>query len=245
MLLLDKLKTKAAVTISTLGSGTSNALVDRTHSNPQEPPYSSTSSTSTTSSSTPSPQSQSPPSPSQPPESPQTPVETEPINVYDVIRAAWDLKVQRLEEFAARYLASRLEDYIDEDEFAELIRESADRLEARQETDTIELLDDIRYYLSERFRFRFEGAGLEEMLHEGGGEEGVDEVDDVDGVDEGGGEPEGLGVEGEGDGGEGEGGGMRTLDGDVVEDEFASDAVNYQILIDKIDKMLERLELSA
>jgi hypothetical protein len=38
---------------------------------------------------------------------------------------------------------------------------------------------------------------------------------------------------------------MRTLDGDVVEDEFASDAVNYQILIDKIDKMLERLELSA
>jgi hypothetical protein len=251
MLLLDKLKTKAAVTISTLGSGTSNALVDRTHSNPQEPPYSSTSSTSTTSSSTPSPQSQSPPSPSQPPESPQTPVETEPINVYDVIRAAWDLKVQRLEEFAARYLANRLEDYIDEDEFAELIRESADRLEARQETDTIELLDDIRYYLSERFRFRFEGAGLEEMLHEGGGEEGVDEdegVDEVDvvvGVDAGGGEPEGLGVEGEGDGGEGEGGGMRTLDGDVVEDEFASDAVNYQILIDKIDKMLERLELSA
>jgi hypothetical protein len=49
----------------------------------------------------------------------------------------------------------------------------------------------------------------------------------------------------DGDGGEGEGGGMRTLDGDVVEDEFASDAVNYQILIDKIDRMLERLQLSA
>src|SRR5690606_9696897 len=31
MLLLDKLKTKAAVTISTLGSGNNNALVDRTH----------------------------------------------------------------------------------------------------------------------------------------------------------------------------------------------------------------------
>ena len=93
-----------------------------------------------------------------------------------MIRAAWDLKVQRLEEFAARYLASRLEDYVDEDEFAELIRESASRLKERQETDTIELLDDIRYYLSERFRFRFEGDGLEEMLDEGVG--AVDAVDE-------------------------------------------------------------------
>ncbi|KAG7291809.1 hypothetical protein NEMBOFW57_001830 [Staphylotrichum longicolle] len=155
MLLLEKLKTKAAVTISTLGSGTSNALVDRTHNG-----YSGMSDT-------PQPASESAESPSLPP-TPEL-VEVEPINVYDVIRAAWDLKVQRLEEFAARYLASRLEDYIDEEEFAELIRESAARLKERQETDTIELLDDIRYYLSERFRFRFEGEGLEEMLDEGAG----------------------------------------------------------------------------
>lgn len=235
MLLLEKLKTKAAVTISTLGSGTSNALVDRTHnSHPDQQP----SSSSSPSSSGPSPSSfPSPPA--------EEIVEIEPINVYDVIHAAWDLKVQRLEEFAARYLAGRLEDYIDEDEFAELIQESADRLEARQETDTIELLDDIRYYLSERFRFRFEGEGLEEML-----DEGVDVVDDV--VEEGGGEAEAVlgGVEvGEvdkgGEEGGGGGGGVRTLNGNVVEDEFASDAVNYQILLEKIDRMLERLQLGA
>lgn len=59
-----------------------------------------------------------------------------------VIRAAWDLKVQRLEEFSARYLAFRLEEYIDEAEFEELIRESASRIRNRQETDTIELLDE-------------------------------------------------------------------------------------------------------
>jgi len=35
-----------------------------------------------------------------------------------------------------------LEDYIDEPEFEELIQESASRIQKRQETDTIELLDE-------------------------------------------------------------------------------------------------------
>ena len=68
--------------------------------------------------------------------------EAEPINIYDVIRAGWFLKIQRLEEFSARYLAYRLEEYIDEEDFEELIKESASRIEKRQETDTIELLDE-------------------------------------------------------------------------------------------------------
>jgi ankyrin repeat/BTB/POZ domain-containing protein 1 len=104
MLFIDKLKTKAAVTIATIGNGNTN-LSDRTHIEGEE-------------------------------------VEVEAINVYDVIRAAWDLKVQRLEEFCARYLAYRLEDYIDEQEFEDLIKESAERIEKRQETDSIELLDE-------------------------------------------------------------------------------------------------------
>jgi len=202
MLLLDKLKTKAAVTISTLGSGTNNALVDRTHSGIAGD---------------------------------QGEVEVEPINVYDVIHAAWDLNVQRLEEFAARYLASRLEDYIDEEEFADLIQESASRLKERQETDTIELLDDIRYYLSERFKYRFDGDGLEEMLDE----EGEISAEAVEGLalNESREKPtaEDSGVDGR----------VVTLDGELVEDEFASDAINYQILLGKIDKMLDRLKLDA
>lgn len=68
--------------------------------------------------------------------------EMEPINIYDVIRAGWFLKVQRLEEFSARYLAYRLEDYIDDEDFAELIMDSAQRIEKRQEVDSIELLDE-------------------------------------------------------------------------------------------------------
>ena len=38
---------------------------------------------------------------------------------------------------------------------------------------------------------------------------------------------------------------VRTLDGKVVGDEFMGDAINYQILLRKIDILLERLKLDA
>lgn len=229
MLLIDRLKTKAAVAISTLGSATNNVLVDRTHTNEEE--------------------------------GDAQVVEMEPINIYDVIHAAWDLRVQRLEEFAARYLAYRLEDYIDEAEFAELIQESASRIKKREETDTIELLDDIRYYLSERFRLRFEDAGLDDMLDDEGEirAEAVEElaaageqrqaVTDKDletngvnteSLDKPAGAPANGLVLSTGDGGV-----VRTLEGEIVDDEFDLDAQNYQILLRKIDTMLDRLKLDA
>lgn len=64
------------------------------------------------------------------------------INIYEVIRVGWLTRMRRLDEFGARYLAWRLEDYIDEEEFADLIRESAASIKERQQTDTIELLDE-------------------------------------------------------------------------------------------------------
>ncbi|KAK8024202.1 hypothetical protein PG993_012268 [Apiospora rasikravindrae] len=229
MLFLDKLKTKAAVAISALGSGNNDAWVDRTRdeklqSEEEEP-------------------------------------EMEPINVYDVIHAAWDLKVQRLEEFAARYIAYRLEDYIDEEEFAELIQESAARLTRREETDTIELLDDIRYYLSERFRLRFEDAGLDEMLDD----EGEIDAARAESLADAAAASQEAGTEAQQQNGDapppvsadvkdydaeqttevGVNGVVRTLDGELVDDEFASDAVNYQLLLQKIDGMLDKLKLDA
>lgn len=203
MLFLDNLKSKAAVTISTLGSGTSNAQIDRTHEDADA-------------------------------------VEMEPVNIYDVIHAAWDLRVQRLEEFAARYLADRLEDYIDEQEFEALIAESAQRLQSREETDTIELLDDIRYYLSERFRLRFEDAGIEEMMDEEGEIDAELAAAMAEQVTIGGNGLESLEMNGRK-----EDGAMMTLNGEVAEDEFASDAINYQLLLGKIDVMLDRLKLDA
>lgn len=38
---------------------------------------------------------------------------------------------------------------------------------------------------------------------------------------------------------------IRTLDGDIAGDEFASDAINYQVLLGKIDTLLDRLKLDA
>jgi len=40
-------------------------------------------------------------------------------------------------------------------------------------------------------------------------------------------------------------GNIRTLDGYLAGDEFVSDAINYQVLLGKIDQLLEKLKLDA
>ncbi|KAL8763171.1 MAG: hypothetical protein Q9184_000974 [Pyrenodesmia sp. 2 TL-2023] len=225
LLLIDRLKQKAALAISTLGNGTM-------------PPSSDTDVVGTTN------------------HRRQAEAEEDAaINIFDVVRAGWLTRVPRLEEFGARYFAYRLEDYIDDEDFADLIRESAGRIRGRQETDSIELLDDIRYYLSERFRLRFEEMGMEDMMDEEGGKdggEGVGEDKEEEGLEAGFdglrlGEP--TSDENKGEGSEGDvlqmSGAIRTLDGEIAGDEFASDAINYQILLGKIDGLLDGLKLDA
>ncbi|PLB49242.1 ankyrin repeat and BTB/POZ domain protein [Aspergillus steynii IBT 23096] len=219
MLFIEKLKTKAAVVISTLGSGDmSQAEAAKTRGTEEE----------------------------------------DDLDIYAIIRAAWLTRVQRLEEFAARYLAYRLEGHIDSPEFADLIQESAARIKGRQETDSIELLDDIRFYLGERFRLRFDDAGLEEMMEEEtrqqlhAADENVDKV--TNGV-----EALELSKEHASNGVESSDAApeqltpakpdhapvIRTLDGEVAGDEFTKDAINYEILMAKLDKILEDLDLDA
>lgn len=169
------------------------------------------------------------------------------IDIYDVVRAGWDTRVHRLEEFGARYMAYRLERYIDDPEFQELVKESAARIQSREETDTVELVDDIRWYLSERFRLRFEDSGLDELMdeeipaelaaeHKPEEDEGVD-VESTETP------PQAL-DQSHGDAFEGQGV-IRTLDGEIAGDEFAQDALNYQILLGKIDKLMESLGLDG
>ncbi|KAJ5946042.1 hypothetical protein N7454_002881 [Penicillium verhagenii] len=214
MLFIEKLKTKAAVVISTLGSGgMSQAEAAKTRGQDDDD-----------------------------------------IDIYAIMRAAWLTRVQRLEEFVGRFLAYRLEAHIDTPEFAELIAESASRIQARQETDSIELLDDIRFYLNERFRLRFNDAGLDEMMDEQpkpvdgnttGQAEDVDKLADgiealdvskvhvIAGEESKQHEPAENNLE------------IRTLDGVLVEDEFDEDAMNYDILMEKLDAVLETLNLEA
>ncbi|KAF2097759.1 hypothetical protein NA57DRAFT_40917 [Rhizodiscina lignyota] len=209
LLLLEKLKARAALIISTLGNGAAS-IVEAADPRGET-------------------------------------AEEEVIDIYEVVRAGWDTRMHRLEEFGARYIAYRLERFVDEEEFAQLVRESAARIKERQETDTVELVDDIRYYLSERFRLRMEDAGLEEMMDD----QDIDALastqtkPDLDPTfadviptanfdqDEGyAADLETVAV-------------VRTLDGEEVEDEFSQDAMNYQILLGKIDGLLDRLKLDA
>lgn len=230
VLLIEKLKIRAAVIISTLGNGSmGGSNVD--------PDF-------------------------------QTPaMEHEVINIYDVLRAGWLTRVPRLEEFAARYFAYRLETYIEEDEFAEVIQESAARIKGRQETDSIELLDEyvylirlhrfmskssypelninlprIRYYLSERFRLRFEDAGLEDLMNES---ESSSQEEDYASNTTTASTPSTIESEPVPPLLNGTGTVVRTLDGDMAGDEFAREASEYQMLLGKIDELLKRLGLDA
>ena len=220
MLLIERLKNKATVIISTLGHGSAQS---------REPTNGTTDDDGAEAAES----------------------DDDPLDPFAVLRAAWLLRVPRLEEFAARYFAQRLEHYIDRPEFLEIVAESAARIKARQATDSIELVDDIRHYLSERFRMRFEDAGLEELI---AGEEATEawlgggaaeaapraeKEDDVVGV------PVQDGDAAVAAAAAAAGGNVRTLDGELAEDEFESDALNYRSLLAKIDALLEKLDLDG
>ncbi|EGE83009.2 ankyrin repeat and BTB/POZ domain-containing protein [Blastomyces dermatitidis ER-3] len=251
LLCIERLKSKAAVLISSLGNGNMKQQQARRE---DEKVAKETDAT---------------------PKETQQDDDEEELDIYEVIRAGWMFRVQRLEEFAARYLAYRLESHIDLPEFAELVAESATRISQRQETDSIELVDDIRFYLSERFRLRFEDSGLDEIMMDenpkvtqvgdGSSGEAVDgvKVDNDISNDNLTADIPNRGSESERDSAEDEatdvsnhksqpvngfpsnGAVFRTLDGHVAGDEFARDNADYQILLDKLDRLLEKLGLEA
>ncbi|CAD0097801.1 unnamed protein product [Aureobasidium mustum] len=161
------------------------------------------------------------------------------VDIYDVIRAGWDTRVHRLEEFGARYIAYRLERFIDDPDFAELVKESASRIQGRQETDTVELIDEM------------EDSGLEQMTDETEtldpaalpGKDVFDPSEVMFAEDEG--VDVHSGTTPPQDLHDHDNLVIRTLDGEIAGDEFAQDAINYQILLGKIDSLLDRLTLDA
>ncbi|KAI5950127.1 hypothetical protein KGF54_005275 [Candida jiufengensis] len=76
-------------------------------------------------------------------------------DAYDLIRIAWQTRCDKLEQHITKMIAYNLQNiYESETESAKLrtlINESALRIKERQITDTIELVDDIRYYLSKKY----------------------------------------------------------------------------------------------
>lgn len=91
--------------------------------------------------------------------------ETIGYNAYDLVRVSWQTRCDKLEQHISKLIAHNLQRiYDDKDEracFCSLIEESAARIQERQDTDTIELIDDIRYYLAKKYSVNDEFSDFE------------------------------------------------------------------------------------
>ncbi|KAK9450164.1 uncharacterized protein V1518DRAFT_413149 [Limtongia smithiae] len=76
--------------------------------------------------------------------------------IFDILHAGWATRMDRLERFAAKYFADNLAHFIANPDFSDVVVESAKRISVRDETDTIELIDDIRFYLAQKYGILFE-----------------------------------------------------------------------------------------
>lgn len=77
--------------------------------------------------------------------------EKEGISIYDILRIAWQTRMQRLETHVAQQISQELPRYLHDPSFKEIVKESAERIVSREEYDTIELIDDIKFYLREHY----------------------------------------------------------------------------------------------
>lgn len=73
-------------------------------------------------------------------------------SIYEVLNVAWDTRMERLEDYAAQVFAQQLGFYCEEELFKQAVLRSSQRIRKREETDTIELVDDIRYHLLKRYK---------------------------------------------------------------------------------------------
>lgn len=78
---------------------------------------------------------------------------TEKLIEYDLqtlsylLKASWTTSNERLKEFVSRSLTMKIAEYYNDPIFIDLVRESASMVKNRDEWDSIELIDEIRYYL--------------------------------------------------------------------------------------------------
>lgn len=88
-------------------------------------------------------------------------------NAYDLIRVAWQSRCDKLEQYITKFIAYVLKDIMNDPNerilLSDLVYESAHKIQERQDTDTIELIDDIRYYLSEKHAVRDACSDFEPM----------------------------------------------------------------------------------
>ncbi|CAB4256388.1 similar to Saccharomyces cerevisiae YIL001W Putative protein of unknown function [Maudiozyma barnettii] len=81
-------------------------------------------------------------------------------SVFDILHLGWETGVERLEQFSAKYIAQHLEELTSSKELRKVILESSQRISNREETDTIELVADVRFYLLSKYDLEADDLSL-------------------------------------------------------------------------------------
>lgn len=94
-------------------------------------------------------------------------------SIYDLIRVSWVTKCDKLEQAITQVIALKLDDFVmQKNELKKIIIESSKRIDNREETDTIEFVDDLRYYLTKAYlednpiKYETYSTFVDEMLME-------------------------------------------------------------------------------
>lgn len=74
-------------------------------------------------------------------------------SIFDILCVSWETRMERIEHFVARVIAQNIRTYAKDPALKNAVLQSSRRISAREETDTIELIDDIRFYLLEKYAF--------------------------------------------------------------------------------------------
>lgn len=69
-------------------------------------------------------------------------------NVLYMWKTAKLFRLSRLEDHCTEFMAKIIDRLVEQDEFAQIIKEDAESLEKRQETDSVPLVDEIRYHIA-------------------------------------------------------------------------------------------------
>src|SRR6218665_3290721 len=82
------------------------------------------------------------------------------FDAVELITISRSMVLPKLEKAATEYIANNLEDFLKDEHFMKLVINDAQNIRARQETDTIDIIDDVRYYLnlskSKDIHFKFD-----------------------------------------------------------------------------------------
>lgn len=74
-------------------------------------------------------------------------------SIFEILYIAWETRMERLEHHVAKVVATDIKNYGKDPELKRAIMLSSKRISIREETDSIEFVDDIRYYLLEKYAF--------------------------------------------------------------------------------------------